>query len=312
MRSPGEQSLGGLAPSSTHLAFVRSESRRVARAASEAAPPAEPRAGSTTLVAGPLGGPFVRVAGSSGAPGECRPGASPSEPALSGSVLVYVKVEITCTRSGERLRDHVVVHDLDRPFSSRRVIASGTRYWPGSEPRVGLSTVRVAGRYVAWQENRHPLTLGNARVFDLRAGRVVRTVRAAPGGSRGDILEWFAVGRDGTLVVSYQKDASGHALALLPPSGPGRPVEMRPPTGTFGYSPRPSRCPTATAGSPSSARPAGRVRLRPRPPAGARRRPRRYTADRPIVADPAWSGRYAAWASRRGRTTTIWRSGPLP
>jgi hypothetical protein len=192
------------------------------------------------------------------------------------------------------------------------VVAKGTRYWPGGEPRVGLGAVRLAGRYLAWQETR-PFSrdLMSAKVFDVRTGRIARTVHEAPGGERGDVLEWFDVGPDGSLVVSFQKDASGHALALLDRAGRGGTVEMRPPRGTLGYEPSTSAV-SYRGGRIAFVGETGRNEFglvlagragNPSPLA-------RFTEHRPVVGDPAWNGTYAAWASRRGKTTTIWRSGP--
>ena len=145
-------------------------------------------------------------------------------------------------------------------------------------------------------------------MLDLRAGRVVRTVRAAPGGARGDILEWFAVGPDGSLVVSYQKEETGHGLALLPRGGGGGALDVRPPRGTSGY--EPSTVAVALRGRRIAfVGETGRsefglvVARRTGTPAPLAR----FTGARPVVGDPAWNGRYAAWASRRGKTT-IWRT----
>ena len=316
---PSKQALGGLAASATHLAVVRVASRvtgRPGRASrSEVAPAGPPSAASTTLVAGPLGGPFLHVAGHRGARQagrSCRAATDPSEPVLWGSRLAYLEVATTCTRRGPRLRDRVVVRDLARPAAAPRVVAKGTPYWAGGEPRVGLGAVRLAGRYLAWQETR-PFSrdLIAAKVVDLREARIVRTIHAAPGGERGDLLEWFDVAPDGSLVVSFQKDASGHALALLDRAGRGGTVEMRPPRGTFGYEPSTSAV-SYRGGRIAFVGETGRNEFglvlarragNPSPLA-------RFTEDRPVVGDPAWTGTYAAWASRRGKTTTIWRSGP--
>jgi hypothetical protein len=316
-RRPTTQALGAVAASSTHLALVR----HARRPAGEPAPVGELRsgvevlaggAGSTTLIVGPLGGPFLHLAGTRGAtrPDGCEPSTSPSEPVISGTQLAYLETVTRCTRRGARQHEQIVLYDLARPRAGPRVVAHGTSAWLGAEPRVDVGAVRLAGRYVAWQET-YPAHLerSSAKVLDLRSGRVVRTVRRAPGGSLGDILEWFAVGRDGSLVVSYQKDETGHGLALVPRDGRAGPVEVRPPRGDFGYEPTTfavayRRGRIAFVGETGEDE-FGLVLARrtgiPSPLA-------RFTAARPIVGDPAWNGAYATWAARRGRTTTIWRA----
>ena len=319
---PGRQAFGGIAASDTHLAIVRVASRSsgpqgpvgTARSASEIPAALGTGTSKTTLVAGPLGGPFLHVAGRRGpSNGACRSATYPSQPVVWGSRLAYLESVNRCTPRGERVRDRIVVSDLARPGAAARVVARGTWHWPGSEARRGVDAVRMAGRYLAWQEIR-PLrrALITAKVVDLRRGRVVRSVTRAPGGDAGDILEWFAVGVDGSLVLSFQPDASGHALALLDAAGEGGQVRLRPPLGTRGYEPatvtvsyRRGRIAfLAQTGRNEFGLVLARRRDSPAPLA-------RFTDARPVVADPAWNGTYAAWASRRGRTTTIWRSGPF-
>jgi hypothetical protein len=318
-RRPSTHLLGGIAASATHLAIVRTASRATGKAPKIGAASdvslgvVQPGESSTTLVAGPLGGPFLHVAGRRGPKlggRSCRTATAPSGPVLSGSVLAYLETETTCPRGGPRLRDRIVVRDLARPAEPPRVVARGRPYWPGGEPRVSLGDVRVAGRYVAWQET-HPghLELSRAKVLDLRTRRVVRVVTKAPGGDLGDLIEWFAVGADGSLVVSYQKDETGHGLALIDRRGRAGPVEMRPARGDRGYEPS-SVAVSYLAGRIAFLAETGRGEfgfvLARR--TGTAAPLARFTAGRPIIGDPAWNGTYAAWASRRGRTTTIWRA----
>ena len=322
--APSEQVFGGIAASATHLAMVRAASRPTG----DPEPVGEMRrdstseigviansAGSTTLVAGPLGGPFLKVSGRRAprVPGRrCRPAVNPSGPALWGSVLAYVENETLCTRDGERVRDRIVVRDLARPAAPPRVVARGTPSFPGAEPRVSVGTVRLAGRYVAWQEIRmieHSET--RARVLDLRSGRIVRTVDRGPGGEPGDVLEWFDVGPDGSLVVSFQPDAEGHALALVDRRGRAGTVTTRPPSGAGGYEP-PTVVASYRRGRIGFIAETGRdeVGLVLARRTGLAAPLARFRPGNELVGEPAWNGVYAAWASRRRGTTTIWRSGP--
>lgn len=297
--------LDGLAASASHLAIVRTATVRLAGSASEAPAPSAPAASSTSLVAGPLGGPFVRIAGRRGPTnvGGCEARATPREPALSGSLLLFVESETSCTRRGERELDRIVLVDLAHLERGRRVLATGTPSFPGGEPRRGVGSPRVAGRYAAWQISRQTRQGGEsaARVVELRSGRVVQSVDRVAGGSRGDILEWFAVGADGTLVLSFQPDADGHRLALRRRDGSTRILPQLLPSGAGDYEP------ATVAVSLAGRRIAfvGQDGAFVLAGAGPPRTITRFTAARRLVGDPAFDGRHAAWASREGRRTTV-------
>lgn len=301
-------SLDGLAASATHLAMVRTASLTLGPSASSIVAPDEPpRASSTSLVAGPLGGPFVRVAGrrEPRTRGGCEPGTTPREPALAGTLLVFVEAEVRCGGGGERVVERIVLVDLAHLERGRRVVAAGSSYPAGGEPRRGVGRPRVAGHYVAWQADRVTRrgNEGGARVLDLRSGRIVQSVDRVEGGSRGDILEWFAVGADGTLVLSFQPDAAGHRLALRRRDGRTRVLPELLPSGIGDY--EPSFAAVSHAGGRTAFVGAdGAFVVRGRAP----RTLARFTAARPLVGDPSFDGRFAAWASRRGGRTTIYRA----
>ena len=301
--------LTGLAASATHVAMARTAvvdgPDRPALAASEGVVLSEPAASATVLMAGPLGGPFRRIAGRRGprTAGGCRPQMIPSEPALSGSRLVYLEVERRCTAGGEQLVDRIVIADLARPGRPPRVLATGTPYFAGGEPARGLSSPRIAGHYVAWQIDRPAGSA--ARAVDLRTGRVVQSVGRVRGGDRGDILEWFAVAADGALVLSFQPDARGHALAVRRPGGSTRVLPQRLPSGSSGYEPG-SAWAAAEGGCVAVVGGLRRFGLWVTDRGGRGRAIATFDAARPLAGDPSFDGRRAAWALGSPRRATIY------
>jgi len=297
-------SLDGLAASASHLAMVRSAFRPFGRSAESFAAPVRALGGvSTTLVAGPLGGPFVKVSGSRGlaVSKDCRPAVVPSEPALSGATLVFFETVITCPRTGERLFERIVVVDLARP-GSRRVVAEGSEYFFGGEPRVALRAPRVAGDRVAWQVERQTRRGGMGEVWTVDLGargsraRRVRTV------ADGDVLEWFAAGADGSLAVSSADDGGLHRLALRRRGGRTSTLPQILPSGSGGYEPRTSAVGLAR-GRLAFVDQDGRLLVTD----GAGRGPAvaRFSQDRDLVGDFAFDGRHVAWAEQAGGRPAI-------
>lgn len=301
---------GALDASPTHVAFVRTAATgptgpvgvQIDQAAGTVvAPPAGGR--SVSLVAGPLGGPFVVLSGRPGARATsrgCRAGqVSPQEIAVSGSRVLWTESVTSCARTGELVTDRLVVRDLRAEARPPRELARSLAYDPGVEPPFTFSSPRLTGRFAAYQRERPADAITTGVVIDLeRGGRRLE---------RGNLLEEFAVAGDGALVTSTHSPDGSHRLTLRAADrGGAAPVALGPLGGGFG-GPEEGIGHVATGG--------GRIAF-----VRVTDRPRLVIADRAGRARPVttfgpshrmttgfdFDGRRVVWATTRRGRSTIW------
>lgn len=271
-------------------------------APSDSVAPAEDEATRSTLLAGPLGGPFALLSGRGGAPpgrGGCRAGrVEPREVAVSGPRVLWTETVTACGPRGERVRDRLLVADLRRGPAAR-VLFSSPAYPPGAEPPVSASRPRLAGRFAAYRRDRPGRATSNGVVVDLRTGR--RRLE------RGNLLEWFAVAPDGALVTSRHTPDGSHELTLRAPRRGGAPPTVLGPLGG-GFGGPEERLPVVAAAGRRVAFVAvtDRPRLVVAGRDGGRRTVTTLGPRRRLRMGFDFDGRRVAWATGPPARATIW------
>jgi hypothetical protein len=178
------------------------------------------------LLAGPIGGPYVRLSGFRGREGACAvdrldPGrVQPGRVAVDGTAVAYNEVVTDCSRGERWLVERLVVRDT--PASPPRVLATCRR--PDSTPT--NDDLLLAGDYLAWVPDASGCPpLEGLRLFRWRSGKLVYTLRGR------DFMEPLALRNDGVVVGQFQErdfnhngvyDDGGHLTVYRPRAHPRR------------------------------------------------------------------------------------------
>ena len=194
---PGARAgIGELSASRSVLAFTAYAEHRVGR---------HRRVTRAELLAGPPGGPYVRLTGFRGRDGACRvdrydPGrVEAGRVAVYGTAVAYNEIVTDCSRKARWLEERLVVRSS--PTAPPRVLASCPH--PDSLPE--NDEVLIAGDYLAWTpESSTCKPLEGLRLFRWRTGRLVYTLRG------NDFMEPVALRRDGVVVGQWQEPDFNH------------------------------------------------------------------------------------------------------
>ena len=176
------------------------------------------------LLAGPIGGPYVRLSGFRGREGACDvdrldPGrVQPGRVAVYGTAVAYNEIVTDCSRAERWLVERLVVRET--PTSPPRVLAKCRH--PDSAPT--NAELLLAGDYLAWAPGAMSCKPTDVlRLFRWRTGERVYKLRGR------DFMEPVALRRDGVVVGQIGErdfnhngyyDDGGHLAVYRPRPNP--------------------------------------------------------------------------------------------
>jgi hypothetical protein len=179
------------------------------------------RAGRETfnaLYAGPIGGPYRRLAGVTGErTTRCRAGSAAGTIDISGGALAYAEVVVHCSGDIRSATSRMVVQD--HGGAGRVRVLAGCHVHRSSSPQ--NDGVAVAGQYLAWSPDACDWQ-GRIRLFRWPSGKLVYRLPLRY------YLRPFDVAKDGTVIGQPTLSVNGQDeqgyLAAFPPRRHPHPV----------------------------------------------------------------------------------------